>query len=240
MDKTRNKIFVGCLALLLVMVAGYALFSQNITINGTAKAQGDFSLVTTCQPGIPDNLKNIENFYIENGYYDDSCIVNGNNINYKASFKWPGARRYFTIKVKNTGSIDAIPNFNYSLDNFTGKFCFDQNFNGEFELDECSEDRDYVELGFLYTNAYIDFSFPFAFEDKNGKIENTDYFRANLSEEEMAKFFTEAGDFIIRPGYSAYYEAQFGLNEYLNSERQSFLLKFDLNTKVTYSQPTVK
>ena len=62
MDKTRNKIFVGCLALLLVMVAGYALFSQNLTINGTAKAQGDFSLVTTCQPGIPDNLKNIENF----------------------------------------------------------------------------------------------------------------------------------------------------------------------------------
>ena len=238
MDKTRNKIFVGCLALLLVMVAGYALFSQNITINGTAKAQGDFSLVTTCQPGIPDNLKNIENFYIENGYYDDSCIVNGNNINYKASFKWPGARRYFTIKVKNTGSIDAIPNF--SEDNITGKFCFDQNFNGEFELDECSEDRDHLAFGQLYTNAYIDFSFPFAFEDKNGKIENTDDFRANLSEEEMAKFFTEAGDFIIRPGYSAYYEAQFGLNEYLDTERQSFLLKFDLNTKVTYSQPTVK
>ena len=33
MNKTRNKIFVGCLALLLVMVAGYALFSQNLTIN---------------------------------------------------------------------------------------------------------------------------------------------------------------------------------------------------------------
>ena len=44
MDKTRNKIFVGCLALLLVMVAGYALFSQNLTINGTAKAQGNFDI----------------------------------------------------------------------------------------------------------------------------------------------------------------------------------------------------
>ena len=44
MDKTRNKIFVGCLALLLVMVVGYALFSQNLTINGTAKAQGDFDI----------------------------------------------------------------------------------------------------------------------------------------------------------------------------------------------------
>ena len=56
MDKTRNKIFVGCLALLLVMVAGYALFSQNLTINGTAKAQGDFSVTATCQAGIPANL----------------------------------------------------------------------------------------------------------------------------------------------------------------------------------------
>ena len=44
MDKTRNKIFVGCLALLLVMVAGYALFSQNLNITGTAKAQGDFNI----------------------------------------------------------------------------------------------------------------------------------------------------------------------------------------------------
>ena len=44
MNKTRNKIFVGCLALLLVMVAGYALFSQNLTINGTAKAEGNFDI----------------------------------------------------------------------------------------------------------------------------------------------------------------------------------------------------
>ena len=56
MDKTRNKIFVGCLALLLVMVAGYALFSQNLNITGTATAKGDFSVTPTCQAGVPDNL----------------------------------------------------------------------------------------------------------------------------------------------------------------------------------------
>ena len=53
MDKTRNKIFVGC----LVMVAGYALFSQSLNITGTAKAQGDFSLVATCQPGMDAKIK---------------------------------------------------------------------------------------------------------------------------------------------------------------------------------------
>ena len=80
MDKTRNKIFAGCLALLLVMVAGYALFSQNLTINGTAKAQGDFSVTPTCQTGIPANLvestKSMFGAYFgtywvdENGYYE--------------------------------------------------------------------------------------------------------------------------------------------------------------------------
>lgn len=47
MDKMRNKIFVGCLALLLVMVVGYALFNQNLSINGTATAKGDFDIEIT-------------------------------------------------------------------------------------------------------------------------------------------------------------------------------------------------
>ena len=49
MYKTRNKIFVGCLALLLVMVVGYALFSQNLNIMGTATAKGDFSITPICE-----------------------------------------------------------------------------------------------------------------------------------------------------------------------------------------------
>ena len=36
----KNKILVGCLALLLVMTVGYALFSETITINGIVRAKG--------------------------------------------------------------------------------------------------------------------------------------------------------------------------------------------------------
>ena len=233
MDKTRNKIFVGCLALLLVMVAGYALFSQNLNITGTAKAQGDFSLAITCQPGIPDNLKNIADFQIENGYYDDSCTVNGNNLNYQVSFKWPGARRYFIVKVKNTGSIDAIPNFNE--DNITGKFCYDFNENGEFESDEC--DRPIYE-GIYTMGVEMYLSEPFAVEDKNGNI------LTDLSEEQTSKFYTESGDFIIRSGYSAYFVVNSGLIDYgyKNSENRpaSFFMKLNFNTKITYTQLIVK
>ena len=40
----KNKILVGCLSLLLVLSVGYALFSETITINGTATAEINYNL----------------------------------------------------------------------------------------------------------------------------------------------------------------------------------------------------
>ena len=109
MDKTRNKIFVGCLALLLVMVAGYALFSQNLTINGTAKAQGEFSLSMTCTPGILDEIIRYSSDYgSQSGYSNDSCSVENDTVTFHADLAYPTARRYFTVKVVNTGSVTAV------------------------------------------------------------------------------------------------------------------------------------
>ena len=109
MDKTRNKIFVGCLALLLVMVAGYALFSQNLNITGTAKAQGEFSLSMTCTPGILDEIKNYEAGYgSQSGYSNDSCSVANDTATFHTDLAYPTARRYFTVKVVNTGSVTAV------------------------------------------------------------------------------------------------------------------------------------
>ena len=109
MDKTRNKIFVGCLALLLVMVAGYALFSQKLTINGTAKAQGEFSLSMTCTPGILDEIKKLDaNYGSQSGYSNDSCSVANDTVTFHTDLAYPTARRYFTVKVVNTGSVTAV------------------------------------------------------------------------------------------------------------------------------------
>ena len=108
MDKTRNKIFVGCLALLLVMVAGYALFSQNLTINGTAKAQGEFSLSMTCTPGILEIRNYIADYGSQSGYSNDSCSVANDTVTFHTDLAYPTARRYFTVKVVNTGSITAV------------------------------------------------------------------------------------------------------------------------------------
>ena len=236
MDKTRNKIFVGCLALLLVMVAGYALFSQNITINGTAKAQGDFSVTPTCQAGIPANLvasvKSMSgtNWVDENGYYDDSCTVNGNNINFKTSLKWPGARRYFVVKVTNTGSIDAIESYDYNND--THNFCYDTNGNDKFESDECNNSI----IDWTKIVDYTGFS-VFAIEDNNGKLFTSD----NITEENRSNFLTEDGDVMLKPGFSGYYIFGFGINrEGQGAGAAKFSMKLDYSMTVSYSQPTAK
>ena len=104
MDKTRNKIFVGCLALLLVMVAGYALFSQNLTINGTAKAEGKFNIEFT-QASIKT----------EKGSTGATATISDNGKILTITvpkLEYPGAYVDVSYTVRNTGTIDAIFNSN--------------------------------------------------------------------------------------------------------------------------------
>ena len=240
MDKTRNKIFVGCLALLLVMVAGYALFSQNLTINGTAKAQGDFSVTATCEKRIPANLlDNVKLFFTkydvawvdENAYYDDSCTVSGNNINYQASFKYPGARRYFVVKVKNTGSITAISSY-YDE---SGEVCIDNNDNDVYDSDECDTDSLGLQIGAIALDFLVAWDFPFAIEDTDGTVYST----TNMTEEQTAKFFTEDGDPKLDAGVSAYYITGFGINSLLGTDTGGkMMMKMSLQSKITFSQPS--
>lgn len=127
MNKKRNIIIV-VVVLLLVISVGYALFSNTLTINGTATAKGDFSISTSCEtgfsqdaqdalldmaeksgvPGAAEEAQNMINSYNsikQTGYNNDSCNVNDNKVSFSANISFPGAFRYFTIKVTNTGSI---------------------------------------------------------------------------------------------------------------------------------------
>ncbi len=258
MDKTRNKIFVGCLALLLVMVAGYALFSQNLTINGTAKAQGDFSVTATCQPGIPENLLDAAKYSIveyysktwvdENGYYDDSCTVNGDTVSFNSSFKWPGARRYFTIKVTNTGSVTAIQPYENGQN---GKFkleeaCMDKNNNDIYDSDECYTDSPSLQLAGMMLGSDIIKERPIAIENKDGTI--TTYIdMTNMTEEELySKYYvfdenSENYELKLESGESAYFLVVLGLNSETGTNTNGkFMLKTKGSATLTYKQPTTK
>ena len=53
-----NKILLVVFSFIVVCVIGYALFSENITVTGTATAQGTFDTTVTCQTGILSKLGN--------------------------------------------------------------------------------------------------------------------------------------------------------------------------------------
>ena len=111
MDKKRNKIFVGCLALLLVMVAGYALFSQNLNITGTAKAEGDFELTTSVVDLNESWAKDygfLNRNAVSSGIVKNPLInVSGNVVTTSVELGMPGSFYNFAIKIKNTGTIPA-------------------------------------------------------------------------------------------------------------------------------------
>lgn len=126
MKKVKNKIIIIGLAFLLVCVVGYALFSENINISGTASAKGDFEFTATCQPGlsteVPDSfekmMSDLNSQYgsdyptIESGYNSDICSVSGKTVTFKTNLEYPSAIRVFTVKITNTGSIPISLDFN--------------------------------------------------------------------------------------------------------------------------------
>ena len=142
-----NKILLGVLSFIVVCVVGYALFSENITVTGTATASGSFDIVTTCQTGIDSRIGTTTSlgWNKEGGFINDSCTVTGNKVSMTTEFLYPGAQRYFTLGFKNNGTIDAIMDLNKIIE--TEEICISDDANGTNK--RCAEGN-YLE-GF-YTN----------------------------------------------------------------------------------------
>ena len=160
----KNKILVGCLALLLALSVGYALFSETITINGTATAKGDFDIKPTCTAGFDSRFSSYYDGYEQNltegGYSDDVCEVSSSQVSFRANLNYPGAGRWFTIYLKNNGSIDA----KFDMNNFTetyGELCYDSNNDNQITSDDTCESGyllrtpDTVFIGFIDNNNNV-------------------------------------------------------------------------------------
>lgn len=136
------------LAVFLTISVGYALFSDTITIEGTAMAQGKFDMEVSCQPGMLSGL-NSEDYFgqKEEGYKNDSCLVSEdkNTATFNVELTYPGAGRTFTVKITNKGTIDAMIDAK-NLGSYTtievcedgykdGSYSYDN--NGTIEDNEC-------------------------------------------------------------------------------------------------------
>ena len=232
MDKRKNKILIGCLALLLVMAVGYALFSENITINGTANAQGDFDITTTCTKGWDSRLGSLEDLGLPNegGYENDSCIVNNNEVTINANFLYPSATRYFIVKITNTGTIEALMSLD-DLYNYTGKVCADgatttSNHNGQIEEDdECFEPNS--QIGTLIGNILEFEVVPFAFENSDNVI--------ITDETGIEEFIDENNNVKLKPNQSVYILHYLGLTSDADGSGD-FLFTSNLSYKLNWKQ----
>lgn len=105
----KNKkiiVVIAAISILFISV-GYALFSSNLNVSGTASASGEFDYSITCVPGLLNNTPDFfnSNNYKEQGYLKDSCSVDKNKVNIEVELEYPGATRAFTTKIVNTGTI---------------------------------------------------------------------------------------------------------------------------------------
>ena len=98
----NNKILVGILTFVVVCVIGYALFSDNINVTGTATAQGQFLLDTTCQVITSDtayvgagNVTGVKSSGTGN------CVIENGVIKTSSTLSKPTDRVNFLVRIYN-------------------------------------------------------------------------------------------------------------------------------------------
>ena len=230
-----NKLLLGILTFIVVCVVGYALFSETITVTGTAAAQGNFDITATCTKGIAADtglaLSDIDGFeeLTEGGYENDTCTVSDNKVSFNVNLKYPSAARMFTVKVENTGSIPAELIFGASEDgdglaDTVVKVC---KINSDGSTGTCSSTLNWTGGTSNPFRAYL-----IGFRDKNGfySLDNTD---------KLLNFFdVDTENIILDPGESVYYVMGMIWSESYKSDINSSNYKFEATTTLPFTQIT--
>ncbi len=106
----KKGIVIGVLSLMVTMMVGYAIFSEAITINGTATAKGDFDITYTCELLTSDNATQGEKntFVLTTEGASGTCTVEGQTITTTSNLNKPTDVVAYRVKLTNSGSIPAV------------------------------------------------------------------------------------------------------------------------------------
>ncbi len=150
----KNKILIGCLALLLVLSVGYALFSETITINGTATAKGSFDITATCKIITESDGRD---YYTMGG--TGVCDISTGVIKTTSTLNKPTDMVFYEVTLKNSGTIPAKLKNVTSPNNFgtDGQdvndiyIDFDKSFMAQYKIleNECTYDEECEESNFV-------------------------------------------------------------------------------------------
>jgi len=246
--KKNKRIIAIVLAIMLTVSVGYALFSQTINITGTAKAQGDFQITATCNVGLDNNISTAFNWHwtknsetppadIPSSVNSSSCTVDGNNVTFSADLKYPGAKRLFTIKFKNTGTVDAyIPiRGGVTKTNISTRLCF----NGTNCTSFYGSPGDRTNSAIVYDGWHttdIDTDYIYIAEKNDETV-------VYGTDPDLENFAVRDGNnnligFVIRPGEAFYGVGELAFRGYLEGQiksRQSDTYSFTTSLSLTYN-----
>ena len=188
-----NRMLVGILVFIVTVVVGYALFSENVKVSGTLNAQGSFRSSYTCSAGIDNTLFDYLNIgaYVEGGYRNDQCSVNGNVISVNVGLDYPTAGRWFTIKITNTGNIPA----KFYIDRLSEKIDACITTDG---VEECgTSDKADNETGFDYVKSYYYYAIP-VLQTKEGQYSYYDIDKSpDLYDSKEHAYKVDIGDSVV-------------------------------------------
>lgn len=229
-----NKILVGILAFVLVCVVGYALFSDNIRVTGSATASGDWGIAATCQSGVFSEATAAANemgLRKEGGYTGDTCkVTGGTNVSFSTNLLYPSAARHFTVKFTNTGNIAATIDDSGDTSifetvifkNVTSNVC---EVNANNQKVNCNERLVYSSGASNYIYDSI-----LGFSDAAGKFYSID---------EVDQFINQGdGSVSLENGESIYVLFTLYWNEDYVSSTNSAHLSFEVNTDIEFIQAT--
>ena len=229
-----NKILLAVLAFVLVCVVGYALFSESITITGSATASGDWGITATCQPGIPSLIGSAADdllYYKEGGFSGDTCnVTDGTKVKFNTNLLYPSAARHFTVKFTNTGNVNATIDMSGNGDLFETVIFKNESsevceINSSNEKVNCS-DRLTYDTG---SSNFIKDSI-LGFSDASGKFYSLD---------EVDEFInSDTGVVALESGESIYIALTIYWNDKYVSSNNSANLSFEVNADVDFIQAT--
>lgn len=219
----NNKILIGCLTILLVMSVGYALFSDTITINGSATAKGDFSLTTEVVSDIDDEFfHQIYGGTISTGIVENPNIsVIDNVVNASVTLGAPGSKHNFIFKVTNTGTIPAKLKSVYNVT--TDSMIVQAGEDGFYDSSYCT--------GEFMVNSVCAYLYPDsgAYDDYESDLYTGErWFEGGFDPLLL--------DGVLDPGESAYYLLNFDWGR--NSTVQGDPLELNWSVKLNWEQVT--
>ena len=236
----NNKILISVFTFIVVCVVGYALFSENITVTGSATASGDWGIAASCSDTIPAEVQ--EDYAandIQGGFADDSCTVSGNTITSKATLLYPTAMKLHHAEYKNTGSVSAVFKMgkyeNYPLDD-----AFSNPSNLSIKLDLYDKKTDELYQSYTDSSALKMENYGQVYIDKL-YIKTADGHYLNYDEELLANetlYKDSEGNYYleIKPGESIVFIIS--ENWYKRAEQTDYYSKMEIKLNMNIIQKT--